>query len=49
MFYLESRGIPPAAARELLVFGFFEEVLDKLPDETLRAPLRELIKAKFKR
>jgi Fe-S cluster assembly protein SufD len=47
MFYLESRGIAPAAARELLVFGFFEEVLNKLADEALHAALRELIKARF--
>ncbi|HTX66268.1 MAG TPA: Fe-S cluster assembly protein SufD [Opitutaceae bacterium] len=47
MFYLESRGIPPPVARELLVFGFFEEVLNKLEDEALHASLRELIKAGF--
>jgi Fe-S cluster assembly protein SufD len=49
MFYLESRGIAPAAARELLVFGFFEEVLSKLTDEQLHAALRELIQTKFKK
>ena len=47
MFYLESRGIAPAAARELLVFGFFEEVLAKLEHEALRSALRSLIKIKF--
>ncbi len=49
MFYLASRGIPPAIARELLIFGFFEEVLGKLSDEELRTALRTLIGAKFKR
>jgi Fe-S cluster assembly protein SufD len=49
MFYLESRGISAAAARELLVFGFFEEVLQKLENEELHAALRELITAKFAR
>ncbi|HUL53271.1 MAG TPA: Fe-S cluster assembly protein SufD [Opitutaceae bacterium] len=49
MFYLKSRGIPPALARELLVFGFFEEVLNKLENEPLHAALRELIKARFTR
>jgi len=48
MFYLESRGIPPADARQLLVFGFFEEVLAKIADEALRLHLRELIKARFR-
>jgi Fe-S cluster assembly protein SufD len=47
MFYLESRGIPAVAARELLIFGFFEEVLQKLEDEELHAALRELIKTEF--
>jgi Fe-S cluster assembly protein SufD len=47
MFYLESRGIPAVVARELLVFGFFEEVLQKLEHEDLRRALRELIKTKF--
>jgi Fe-S cluster assembly protein SufD len=47
MFYLKSRGIPPAAARELLVFGFFEEVLAKLENEELHASLLTLIEAQF--
>jgi Fe-S cluster assembly protein SufD len=47
MFYLESRGITPRIARELLVFGFFEEVLNKLENEELHAALRALIRIKF--
>ncbi len=47
-FYLESRGIRPAFAQELLVFGFFEEVLDKLENAELHAVLGNLIQAKFK-
>ncbi|MFA5058590.1 MAG: Fe-S cluster assembly protein SufD, partial [Opitutaceae bacterium] len=49
MFYLKSRGIPAPAARELLVFGFFEEVLNKLENEELHAALRDLIRTKFKK
>jgi Fe-S cluster assembly protein SufD len=49
MFYLQSRGIAPAVARELLVFGFFEEVLNKLENEELHAVLRELIQTMFKK
>jgi len=30
MFYLESRGVPPAVAERLIVDGFFDEVLRKL-------------------
>jgi Fe-S cluster assembly protein SufD len=47
-FYLKSRGIDPVRAHELLVFGFFEEVLDRLEDAEIHAVLREMIVAKFK-
>jgi Fe-S cluster assembly protein SufD len=48
-FYLQSRGIAKAAADELLTFGFFEEVLNRLADENLHAALRTLIQTKFKK
>lgn len=48
-FYLESRGIKPLEVQELLVSGFLEEVLDKLPNEELHAILRSLIQTKFKK
>jgi Fe-S cluster assembly protein SufD len=48
-FYLESRGITQAQASELLVFGFFEEVLGKLENEDLQNVLRTLIQPKFAR
>jgi len=48
-FYLQSRGIAREAADELLTFGFFEEVLARLDDESVREALRELIKTKFKK
>ncbi|MBW8782259.1 MAG: Fe-S cluster assembly protein SufD [Verrucomicrobia bacterium] len=48
-FYLQARGIDPTKAHELLVFGFFEEVLGKLENEDLHAALIELIKSKFKK
>jgi Fe-S cluster assembly protein SufD len=48
-FYLLSRGIAKDAADELLIFGFFEEVLSKLEHEPLHDALRDLIKAKIKR
>ncbi|HEY0944194.1 MAG TPA: SufD family Fe-S cluster assembly protein, partial [Opitutaceae bacterium] len=48
-FYLESRGIDKATADELIVFGFFEDVLDKLENDELHAILRELIQSKFKK
>ncbi|MBM3853047.1 MAG: Fe-S cluster assembly protein SufD [Verrucomicrobia bacterium] len=48
-FYLQSRGIAKAAADELLTFGFFEEVLNRLANDDLHAALRTLIQTKFKR
>ncbi|MFI5335614.1 MAG: Fe-S cluster assembly protein SufD [Opitutales bacterium] len=49
LYYLESRGIPAAKAHELLIFGFFEEVLDKLEhQEELHRALSSLIQSKFK-
>jgi Fe-S cluster assembly protein SufD len=33
VFYLLSRGIPKIEAIRLVVFGFFSEVLDQLPEE----------------
>ena len=47
-FYFLSRGIPPARAHELLIFGFFEEVLNRLESEDLHAALRSLIQSRFK-
>lgn len=47
-FYLRARGIPPAMAHELLVFGFFEEVLNRLEHQPLHDALRGLIEAKFR-
>ncbi|MCC5024480.1 MAG: Fe-S cluster assembly protein SufD [Candidatus Synoicihabitans palmerolidicus] len=48
-FYLQSRGIDPDKAHELIVFGFFEEVLNKLENDDLHAVLSELIQSKFKK
>ena len=47
LFYLQSRGIPEAEARRLVVKGFFNEILQKVPDETLREELTELVVARL--
>lgn len=49
LFYLYSRGIDKPTAYELLVFGFFEEVLGKLEHEELRQSVREMVKKQFHR
>lgn len=43
LFYLLARGIHPDTARQLLVMGFFNTVLARLPDETLRNHLETLV------
>ncbi len=48
-FYLESRGVPPKVAERLIVTGFFEEVLERLPVPGVAAPLRAEIAAKLGR
>ena len=48
-FYLQARGISKAAADELLTFGFFEEVLNRLESEPLHDVLRTLIQSEFKK
>ena len=46
-FYLESRGVPPATAERLIVLGFFDEVLERLPAPHVVPELRRAIAAKF--
>jgi Fe-S cluster assembly protein SufD len=47
-FYLLSRGIDATRASRLLVFGFFEEVLNRLENAEIHARLSRMIEAKFK-
>ncbi len=46
-FYLESRGVPPQVAERLVVAGFFDEVLARLPVPEARAALTSAIAAKL--
>ncbi len=48
IFYMLARGIPKDAAQELIVYGFFEEILENIEDETLSNRTRELIRRKFR-
>ncbi len=48
-FYLESRGVPPEIAERLIVAGFFEDVLARLPVADLEAPLRADVNDKLDR
>jgi Fe-S cluster assembly protein SufD len=43
LYYLESRGVPPADAERLIVLGFFDDVLERLPIPTLVRALRRTV------
>jgi Fe-S cluster assembly protein SufD len=48
-FYLESRGVPPQVAERLIVLGFFDEVLARLPVPGAIALLHDEIAGKLDR
>jgi Fe-S cluster assembly protein SufD len=47
LFYLLSRGITRQAAQRLIVFGFLNEVFERLDNEPLRVHLRDKLRGKF--
>ncbi|WDZ84198.1 Fe-S cluster assembly protein SufD [Micromonospora cathayae] len=47
LFYLMARGIPEPEARRLVVRGFFAEILQKIPVESLRDRLGDAIEARL--
>src|SRR4029079_18633541 len=46
-FYLESRGVPPQVADRLILAGFFDEVVRRLPEAGLPAAVRARINEKL--
>ncbi len=46
-FYLQARGVPPVAADRLIVAGFFDEVIERLPAAHLRDEISRLVAAKL--
>ena len=49
IFYLTSRGIPRAEAERLIVSGFFQEVLDRVAIEEVRAGAEQAIQDELAR
>jgi len=47
LFYLLARGIRPEVAQQLLVIGFFNTVLDRLPDQKLRGHIEGLVEERL--
>ena len=46
LFYLMARGLPRPDAEQLIIRGFFEPVLERIPAESLRALVTEAIERK---
>ncbi len=46
LFYLQSRAIPRDVAEQMLVGGFFADVIDRVPNEQLRRRIIEAVLAK---
>lgn len=44
-YYLESRGVPTTIAEQLLVSGFFAEVIEQFPVDAVKAELQGIIDA----
>ena len=47
LYYLMSRGLPRDRAERVLVRGFFEEVIDRLPVGEVADPVRAVVHDKF--
>ena len=47
LFYMQARGIPARDAYKLITFGFLNEVLERFPDEAVRAALQETLRARL--
>ena len=46
LFYLMARGLARRDAEQLIIRGFFEPVLERIPAESLRALVTEAIERK---
>ena len=47
LFYLAARGIPLVEAEQLIVQGFFDEIIERIDDEQTRNELSERLLTKF--
>ena len=48
-FYLHARGVPPGISDRLIVAGFYQEVIERLPVPAAREEVRRLIAEKLDR
>ena len=47
LYYLQSRGLNRVRAERLLIRGFFQEVIDRLPIEGLEEPVSDAVFSRF--
>jgi len=47
LYYLQSRGLSRVRAERLLIRGFFQEVIDRLPIEGLEEPVSDEVFRRF--
>jgi Fe-S cluster assembly protein SufD len=47
VFYLRSRGIPPHEAERLIVEGFFNPIMQRIPFEGVRSRFQDAIMDKM--
>lgn len=47
LFYFLARGIPRTKAQELMVFGYFEEIIEKLKEPQLAGYIRDRVQRKL--
>jgi Fe-S cluster assembly protein SufD len=47
LFYFLARGIPRRKAQELMIFGYLEEIIEKLDNAELAQYVREAVQTKF--
>ncbi|MGA8038805.1 MAG: SufD family Fe-S cluster assembly protein, partial [Acidimicrobiia bacterium] len=47
LYYMQSRGLTRSRAERLLIRGFFQEVIDRLPIEGLEGPVSEEVFRRF--
>lgn len=49
LFYLKSRGIPETEAKQLMVEGFFDPIMQRIPFEGVRERFQQVISEKMNR
>lgn len=47
LYYLQTRGLDTQSATHLIVEGFYQEVLDRIPDDKIREELKEKLDRKI--